>query len=130
MSFDLYLWKAPIPPDEQEANALLDRYFEGDRDAFEPSDDLKRFYRELEKVVEHLDALGDPTDRLITLNLLWGTGDEVLAGISQLAAKHHLVLYDPQANRLHPPDPAGTPAQLSPGEANPAWWRRMFGGRA
>lgn len=128
MSFDLYLWKAPLPTDENEANALLDRYFEGDRSAFEPSDDLTSFYRDLGSVVDDLDALGDPTDRLITLNLLWGTADDVLAGIAQLAAKHQLVLYDPQANQLHPPDPIGTPAQLPPGEANPAWWRRMFGG--
>ena len=128
MSFDLYLWKAPVPANEEEANALLDQYIDGDRSAFEPSDDLKRFYRDLSSVVDDLDALGDPTDRLVTLNLLWGTGDDVLAGIAQLAAKHQLVLYDPQASRLHPPAAGGAAAQLQPDAANPAWWRRMFGG--
>ena len=97
MSFDLYLWKAPMPATGQEANDLLDRFFSGDREAFEPSPDLKEFYRDLRSIVAELDALGDRTDRLITLNLLWGTGDDVLAGITELAAKHQLVLYDPQA---------------------------------
>ena len=128
MSFDLCVWKGPVPADEGQANALLDSYFGGDRSVFQPSDDLKNFYRDLSNAVDHLDALGDRTDRIVTLNLLWGTGDDVLAGIAELAAKHQLVLYDPQANQLHPPDPGGVPAQLPAGEANPAWWRRIFGG--
>jgi hypothetical protein len=128
MSFDMYLWKAPVPNDEREANELLDRHFGGDRSAFQPSPDLKAFYGELAGVVDDLAALGDRTDRLVTLNLLWGTGDDVLADIARLAARHGLVLYDPQADRVHPPDPSGAPAQLPPGEANPAWWRRLFGG--
>lgn len=126
MSFDLYLWKAPVPATVQEANAILDRFYSDDREAFEPSPDLKEFYRELRSVVADLDALGDRTDRLITLNLLWGTGDDVLAGITKLAAKYQLVLYDPQANRLHPPEAGGKAAQLQPGAANPSWWQRLF----
>ena len=128
MSFDLYLWKAPVPTDEREANALLERYFGGDSAAFEPSEDLRSFYRDLRGVVAQLDALGDPTDRLVTLNLLWGTSDEVLAGIAQLAAKYQLVLFDPQANQVHPPSEDGAPPELPPGEANPSWWRRFIGG--
>ena len=43
MSMDLFLWKAPITGDPEEAAALLKRYFEDDdKEVFEPSEDVVR----------------------------------------------------------------------------------------
>ena len=128
MSFDLYLWKAPIPADAHQAAALLERYFIDGKNVFEKAADLKALYRELRGSVPKLDAVGDLSDSLITLNLLWGTGDAVLDSVARLAAKYGMVLYDPQADVVHPPSAGKDVPQLPPGEANPIWWRRFFGG--
>jgi len=41
MSMDLYLWKAPVTGDEEEARKLVDRYFDiGEHGVFGPSDDI------------------------------------------------------------------------------------------
>jgi len=41
MSMTLILWKAPVVDDEDEAQALLEPWYEtGDDSAFEPSEDL------------------------------------------------------------------------------------------
>jgi len=119
--------EAPVVATSDQAGALLDRHLAGDRTAFQPSDELTQFYRDLRSVVPELDALGDPTDRLITLNLLWGTDDAILSGITRLVVEHGLVLYDPQTDQVHPPDASGTPFSLPANVANPAWWRRIFG---
>jgi hypothetical protein len=50
MSMDLYLWKAPVIDDSDEAAALLDRWLEqDDRTVFEPSEDVTKA---LEKIRE------------------------------------------------------------------------------
>lgn len=51
MSMDLYVWKAPVTDDADEARALLDRYLEeGDETVFEPSPDIAKMAGELLKL--------------------------------------------------------------------------------
>jgi len=66
MSMDLYVWKRPLVS-EDEAPQLLERFYEeGDASAFEPSEDVFRFYDEL--VAMYTDFEGERSDRIIDLS--------------------------------------------------------------
>lgn len=104
MSMTLYLWKAPVVDDPDEAARLVERYDdgEGDRSVFEPSEVLAEIEAELLR--RFPDAEDGPwadgplysTDRLLTITIRWGADNAVLDAISELAHEHELVLYDPQ----------------------------------
>jgi len=101
MSMDLYVWKRPMVS-EDAAPQLLERFYEeGDTSAFEPSEDVSRFYDEL--VAMYTDFEGERSDRIIDLSLSWIVPDDILNGIVALAQKHDLVLYDPQGPSFHSP---------------------------
>ncbi len=101
MSMDLYVWKRPMVS-EDAAPQLLERFYEeGDTSAFEPSEDVSRFYDEL--VAMSTDFEGERSDRIIDLSLSWSVPDDILNGIVALAQKHDLVLYDPQGPSFHSP---------------------------
>jgi hypothetical protein len=103
-----------LPLSEGDAGRLL----EGDESAFEPSDDLLRFYDEL---VERYPVLGwdgieeadgalytwgvtaERSDRLVGLNFTWSVPGEVIDDVVALARKLDLVLYDPQGLDFHSP---------------------------
>jgi hypothetical protein len=106
MSMSLYLWKAPVIDDPDEARALIDRYYDqGEISVFEPSEDV---VRALGKIRENYsDAAGnddnpwsswpiEDSDRVIELNIRWSVEGEVLDTIIGIAAEHDLVVYDPQ----------------------------------
>ena len=121
MSFDLVIWEAPVPRSIDEVEALLDGYYEREaEDAFAPSRALVAFRREL---LERYPALEDlpeesfdapgvspwsvtpvASDRVIELNVVWGTPDEVITTIAALVQRHGLILYDPQGPQVHLPD--------------------------
>jgi hypothetical protein len=68
MSMDLYLWKAPVTGDEDEARKLVDRYFDAnEQGVFEPSADI-----------------AVAADELLRLYPYWPiSGEELLAGMSE-----------------------------------------------
>ena len=95
------MWKRPLVS-EDETPQLLERFYEeGDASAFEPSEDVFRFYDEL--VAMYTDFEGERSDRIIDLSLSWSVPDDVLNGIVGLAQKRDLVLYDPQGPTFHSP---------------------------
>ena len=106
MSMDLYLWKAPVIDDADEARALIDRFYDqNEQEVFEPSEDVVRALAEIRR--RYSDAPGitdgpwsswplDASDRLIALNIRWSVDGEVLDAIIDIAAEHDLVVYDPQ----------------------------------
>lgn len=103
MSMTLYLWKAPVVDDADEAARLVERYDEhGDQSAFEPSEVLADVEAELVRRFPAAEdgpwADGPPysTDRLLTITIRWGADNAVLDAISDLARERGLVLYDPQ----------------------------------
>src|SRR5688572_6927935 len=117
MSMDLYLWKAPVTDDPDEAKALLDRYYDKrDTSVFEPSGDIAAYARELRGL--HSDDPGDfdqdacpwaslpfeETDRFLALNIRWSADNQALDDIVALARKHELVIYDPQGPSVYLPD--------------------------
>ncbi len=115
MSMSLYVWKAPLVTDTDEAARLVALE---DQSVFEPSSDLERFYDELLErfpspesfTDEELETAeipwADPphgSDRLIWLSIRWSAKDEDLDAIVELARKYDLVLYDPQGPSFHSP---------------------------
>lgn len=68
MSMDLYLWKAPVTGDEEEAKKLVDLYFErGEQGVFEPSSDIAAAADELRRLYPYWPI----------------SGEELLAGMSE-----------------------------------------------
>lgn len=60
MSMDLYLWKAPVTDDEEEARKLVDRYFDGqERGVFEPSADIAAAAEELRRLYPYWPISGE-----------------------------------------------------------------------
>lgn len=99
----LYLWKAPVVDDPDEAARLIDAWDErGDVSVFQPSDDIAMVAEELVRRFPHADdgPWGDgppePTDRVLFLSIRWGADNAVLDAIAELAHTYELVLYDPQ----------------------------------
>jgi hypothetical protein len=126
MSFDLYVWKAPVPRSAEEADDMLRRFYERDPDFFvrDPAlrqfrDDLLRAYPALEEQdLAVLEADPNPTwamtppasDRCVELNFTWHAPDVALTDAVELAQKYGLVMYDPQGPDVH--SPAGIPRSL------------------
>ena len=60
MSMDLYLWKAPVTGDEDEARKLVDRYFDKqEQGVFEPSPDIAAAAEELLRLYPYWPISGE-----------------------------------------------------------------------
>jgi hypothetical protein len=115
MSMTLILWKAPPVQDADEAQALLETWYEtGDDSAFEPSEALAAVYDELlrqypmdwEKGAGPWADGPENTGRLLVLSIRWGGDGRILADVTALARKFELMLYDPQGPDVFlPTDP-------------------------
>jgi len=99
----LLLWKAPVVVDADEAERLLQPYYDrGDDSAFEPSAAIAAVSNELLRRFPEAghgpwaDTPPEQTDRLLLLSIRWGADDAVIDAIVELAREHQLVLYDPQ----------------------------------
>ena len=129
MSFSLYAWKTPRVTDEDEAQALLNKYNQSeDAQLFGESDDMVRFYDELmdryppqesEEWVEPADnpwaLTPERSSRIVEMHLRWSMPGGTLDDIVDLARKYDLVLYDPQGPSLHSPEqhyPEDIPGQV------------------
>ncbi len=133
MSLTLILWKAPVVDDADEAQALLESWYEtGDDSAFEPSDDLAAVYDLLlhnypmdwEKGADPWADGPDNSGRLLVLSIRWGSQSRILADIAVLAKKYELILYDPQGPDVFLP---GDPLELGPiPPATPWEWFKGF----
>jgi hypothetical protein len=119
MSGTLIVWKAPPVEDEDAAARLLhDFYATGDESAFEPSDDVARFYDDLMALYPPLEDVDvedvglapswsstpERSDRVVCLNYSWSAPDALLSDVERLAREHGLVLYDPQGPAVLDPD--------------------------
>lgn len=133
MSFDLYAWKEPRVADEDEADAVVKRYYGKRRmnpEVCTPHADIVRFYDELLARYPGLEQdseteLNDspwamtppPSDRMIEMHLRFGGSGEPLDAIVELARKYDLVLYDPQGPSIHSPALESEPEDI----AGQAW---------
>src|SRR4051812_46348888 len=111
MSMTLVLWKAPVVADSDEAERLLQAYYDrSDDSAFEPSADIAAVSNELLR--RFPEAPGGPwadfppeqTERVLLLSIHWGADDAVINAIVDLAREHELILYDPQGPDVTLPD--------------------------
>jgi hypothetical protein len=106
----LFLWKAPVVDDPDEAERLLKPYYEhGDDSAFQSSADIANLSSELLRRFPDADdgpwadSPPDKTDRLLVLGIRWGADNAVIDAIIELAREHELILYDPQGPDVHVP---------------------------
>ena len=138
MSMDLFLWKAPVTDDPDEAAALLRRYFEdGDKMVFEASEDVSHVLEIIRQNYPDDPESGaedsspwaswpiPDSDRLIELNIRWSSETRLPADVVVLARKYDLVLYDPQGPDVFlPTDPI---EDLTPPRRTTAWeWMKIF----
>ena len=138
MSMTLILWKAPVVDDPDEAQALLEPWYEnGDDSAFEPSEDIAivadrlrsrwpdNFTGDVPDNCPWADMPFEQSERLLALHVRWGADDAAVAAIYVLAKKHGLIIYDPQG-----PDVILPTESLEPGPVPPptVWeWSKAFG---
>lgn len=115
MGGTLIVWKHPVVADEEEAEHLVAGHHEtGDESAFEPSDDVTRFYDELLALYPPLENVGAVpatwaatparSDRVVSMDYGWSASNEFLDDVERLARKHRLMLYDPQGPTITGPD--------------------------
>lgn len=102
MTGTIYVWKLPRPADAEEAEALLRD------DAFEPSDEVRWFSREMTGDAPPVwspdrPATREHPDRVVAVPLEAATLRETLSEVYGLAAKYDLVVYDPQRRTVHAP---------------------------
>jgi hypothetical protein len=113
----LILWKAPVVREAEEAEALLESWYEsGDESAFEPSRDVKRFLDEIrahypddfEGGADDLSPWSSwpipESDRIVELGIRWSASNSAIETIEDLARTFGLLLYDPQGPEVHLPD--------------------------
>lgn len=130
MSMTLFLWKAPVVGDADEAERLLQRFeASGDESAFVPSADVAKVSDELLRrfpEAEHgpwADSPPRQADRLLVLSIRWGADDAVIDAVVDLAREHELVLYDPQGPEVHlPGDPVESEPVPPPGPRDHLWF--------
>lgn len=128
MSFDLYAFPAPGPTTVAEAHQFLEAdEAEGrprfDRDTGEwlprPGPQMARFIEELERRWPSLDD--DPEDCSpwsswplwqpmvgggTGFNIRWSYAASVAPVITEIASRHNVIIYDPQADELILPPPS------------------------
>lgn len=122
VSFDLYLWASPSPVTAGQADTICHRLAEGDQSATTPDPRLLEFASELTARYPRLEDVASPEDspwnmspdvtpKRVILCMGFSQAPEISPGILELAGRHGLVCYDPQARQVHHPaqvTPAGT----------------------
>ena len=117
MSPELYVWKAPLPRDADEAEALVRAWRASAAGAagdsrggggFESSDDVTWFSRELTGDAPPVwnpdrPATREHPDRVVVVPLEEATLQETLGEVYGLATKYDLVVYDPQRGAVNRP---------------------------
>jgi hypothetical protein len=122
MSPELYVWKAPLPRDADEAEALVRAWRDSAAGAasgtgaagesragvFESSDDVTWFSRELTGDAPPVwnpdrPATREHPDRVVVVPLEAATLQDTLGEVYGLATKYDLVVYDPQRGALSRP---------------------------
>jgi len=123
-TYSLFLWKAPVVDDTDEAERLLKPYYDREDDsAFQQSAAVSTVSSELLRRFPDRfpDSDAGPweeapheTDRLLAVTVWDGADDAeaVIDAIFELAREHELVVYDPQAPHVRlpgEPEPGPTP---------------------
>ena len=109
MSYDLAVWKEMQPVTTAVATATYGRLCEGDLEAATPDPAIARFHEELLARYPPLAHLSDDeldsspwscsidiSDRHAIMCMSYSRAGEVLAFVQSLAAKHELILFNPQ----------------------------------
>lgn len=117
MSYDLAVWEGDRPADDASAGEEFLRLYERYMRSRAPQSPTPRItayvhalldrYPDIEVDEESSPwadspLIGDASGPLLYLPMVWSRCEEVAPWAAQLAQKHGLVCYDPQARRLRP----------------------------
>jgi hypothetical protein len=116
MSFDLSVWYSPRPVEPAEAGPFHVALCDGRLDRVKSSPRVHRFLRELTALHPQIDDVPedqvddcpwsvafDQSDGHVVMSISRSRAEEMLAVVRDLAAKHGLVCYDPQADQVYNP---------------------------
>ncbi|HEV8146058.1 MAG TPA: hypothetical protein VGP79_06750 [Bryobacteraceae bacterium] len=115
MSFDLGVWQGDTALSDKEAAKLYVELCEGKRIPTEhPA--VEAFYRELCSIYPEIDTLpADEVDNCpwsiahdrsgshVLMCMVWSRAEDVAAVVMDLAVKHGLICFDPQATKVYLP---------------------------
>ncbi|MEQ4302438.1 hypothetical protein ABNF97_13765 [Plantactinospora sp. B6F1] len=111
MSFDLIVWALEPGAAAEDVRAAHDRCRQGVHTPGHPEPRISAFYRAI--VAGYPDRPGPDSPWAVTplhvaadhveMNLDESCADQVLLDIERLAARHHLMLLDPQDGSVYPP---------------------------
>ncbi len=135
MSFDLAVWHPDRPLSASEATERYARLCDGDAHGLVAHPAVPIFYQELVAMHPELDDV--PEERLddheycpwsvamdrspghVIMSCVWSRADYVRNLVGELAAKHGLVVYDPQRGAVTYPTSSGGSQAASPRP----WWK-------
>ena len=117
MSYDMTVWFEREPITVDIANRKLDALYEADDSSgFDPNAELLALYDELLARYPALEDLDDddlegsvwsvtpePSDRVLSLNVIWPRADEFAGVVRPLAGTRGLVCFDAYGELTHPP---------------------------
>jgi hypothetical protein len=116
MSFDLGIWHSPRNLTHEEAGELYAALCESKADSVKPHSSVDAFYDELTARYPEIDTV--PDDRIddhdycpwscaldrspghVIMPCVWSQAENVNQFVHALAAKHQLVVYDPQQGQM------------------------------
>src|SRR5579872_1339613 len=121
MTFDLGVWHSEARPTDKQAGAIYLQLCQNWPNLQGEHPSVAAFYQELTRRWPEIDSI--PEDRIgdlddcpwscaishseiaVVMSCVWPKADEVAAFVRDLAQRHGLVLFDPQADRVYlPPD--------------------------
>lgn len=133
MSFDLGVWFEPGPITDQQATDKYDSLCDKEADSSIPAHpQVADFYRDLTRLLPELDSNAAPeeverspwttaldtTPTSVVMGISWPRAVEVSNVVRELADRHGLIYYDPQAGTTSQPDFSGTGKRLSLSSCN------------
>lgn len=114
MSFDLAVMSLEQAIAVDEAENIYGELCDGNHEILGPSAKIDAFYTELTAKYPDIDSYSDDdvdecpwsveiavSDGAVVMSMVWSRVEEVAPYVLELAAKHDLSCYDPQADQLY-----------------------------
>lgn len=120
MSFDLAVWYPHTRLSDQEAGELYGQLCNGDISSLKPHPSLEAFYKEITAIHPEIDNVPDEkvddvdycpwsiafdrSNSHLIMCAVWSKAEYVAQLVLDLAQKHRLAVFSPQANAIEYPD--------------------------
>ena len=133
MSYDLAVWYPSRAFSAEEAGEIYGRLCDGQTDVLEPDPAVTAFYTELTSLHPEIDDIPaervddhdlcpwsvafDRSDAFVIMCAVWSSTELVNQVVSRLAAKHGLLVYNPQDGTVVLPASMRTSSDITPRRA-------------